>query len=58
VGRVSPLVEARVTKVANLEVFLCGNAAMIRNVREIIRKKGLCPIHAEEYYDDESRRLG
>jgi NAD(P)H-flavin reductase len=60
VGRVSPLVEARVTKIANLEVFLCGNAAMIRNVREIIRKKGLCPIHAEEYFDDgdESRRLG
>jgi NAD(P)H-flavin reductase len=58
VGRVSPLVEALVTNVANLDVFLCGNAAMIRDVREIIRKKGLCPIHTEEYYDDraESRR--
>jgi NAD(P)H-flavin reductase len=52
VGRVSPLVEARVDRVANLEVFLCGNGAMIRDVREILRKKGLCPIHTEEYYDD------
>jgi NAD(P)H-flavin reductase len=52
VGRVSPLVDARITSVDNLEVFLCGNAAMIRDVRDIIRKKGLCPIHTEQYYDD------
>jgi NAD(P)H-flavin reductase len=58
VGRVLPLIEAGVGHVTNLDVFLCGNAAMIRDVREIIRKKGLCPIHTEEYYDDrdESRR--
>jgi len=52
IGRVSPLIESRVVKVTNLDVFLCGNAAMIRDVREIIRNKGLCPIHTEEYYDD------
>ena len=52
IGRVSPLVESRVTSVENLDVFLCGNAAMIRDVRDIIRKKGLCPIHTEQYYDD------
>ena len=58
VGRVSQLVDARVAKVTNLDVFLCGNAAMIRDVRGILRAKGLCPIHTEEYYDDdESRRL-
>lgn len=52
VGRVSPLIEARIDTVADLEVFLCGNAAMIHDVREILRKKGLCPIHTEEYYED------
>jgi NAD(P)H-flavin reductase len=52
VGRVTPLVESRITNVDNLEAFLCGNAAMIRDVREIIRAKGLCPIRTEQYYDD------
>lgn len=52
VGRVSPLIETRVANVRNLDVFLCGNGAMIRDVRDIIRRKGLCPIHTEEYYDD------
>jgi len=52
VGRVSALVEARITDVANLEVFLCGNGAMIRDVRDILRGKGLCPIRVEQYYDE------
>ena len=52
VGRVSPLVERQVTTVDNLDVFLCGNAAMINDVRDIIRRKGLCPIRTEQYYDD------
>jgi NAD(P)H-flavin reductase len=52
VGWVSPLVDAHTTSVANLDVFLCGNAAMIRDVRDIVRNKGLCPIHTEQYYDD------
>jgi len=52
VGRVSPLVESQIPGVSNLEAFLCGNAAMIRDVRDILRKKGLCPIHMEQYYDD------
>ena len=52
VGRVSLLVETRVTSVADLEVFPCGNAAMIHDVRAFIRGKGLCPIRTEEYYDD------
>jgi CDP-4-dehydro-6-deoxyglucose reductase, E3 len=40
--------------VKNLDVFLCGNHAMIRDVTEIIRTKGLCPIYREIYYDDPS----
>jgi CDP-4-dehydro-6-deoxyglucose reductase, E3 len=53
-GRVTGLVDARVTSVKNLDVFLCGNHAMIRDVTEIIRTKGLCPIYREIYYDDAS----
>jgi NAD(P)H-flavin reductase len=51
-GRVSLLVENLISDVSNLDVFLCGNAAMIRDVQGILRKKGLCPIHTEQYYDD------
>jgi len=51
VGRVSPLVETHVASVANLEVFLCGNGGMIQDVRDIVRRKGLCPIRVEQYYD-------
>lgn len=50
-GRVTGLVEARVAGVANLEAFLCGNGGMIRDVRDVLRRKGLCPIRAEQYYD-------
>lgn len=41
---------AAITSVSNLEVYLCGNGAMIRDVRDIIRQKGLCPIYTEQYY--------
>ena len=57
VGRVSPLVEAQVASVANLEVFLCGNGGMIDDVREILRRKGLCPIRVEQYYAEARQRL-
>jgi CDP-4-dehydro-6-deoxyglucose reductase, E3 len=53
-GRVTGLVDARVTSVKNLDVFLCGNHAMIRDVTHIIQAKGLCPIYREIYYDDPS----
>jgi CDP-4-dehydro-6-deoxyglucose reductase len=49
-GYVTPLVDAHVTDVANLEVFLCGNGSMIRDVRDMLRGKGLCPIRVEQYY--------
>jgi len=50
VGRVSPLVTDTVTTASNLEVYLCGNGGMIRDVRDIMRQKGLCPIYTEQYY--------
>jgi NAD(P)H-flavin reductase len=53
-GRVTGMVEEQVTSVKNLDVFLCGNHAMIRDVTQIIRDKGLCPIYREIYYDDPS----
>jgi CDP-4-dehydro-6-deoxyglucose reductase, E3 len=53
-GRVTGLVDARVTSVKNVDVFLCGNHAMIRDVTQIIQAKGLCPIYREIYYDDPS----
>lgn len=53
-GRVTGLVEEHVTSVKNLDVFLCGNHAMIRDVTQIVRAKGLCPIYREIYYDDPS----
>jgi NAD(P)H-flavin reductase len=52
IGRVSLLIEQLISDVSNLDVFLCGNAAMIHDVREILRNRGLCPIHTEQYYDN------
>jgi len=51
-GRVTRLVEERIATVANLDVYLCGNSGMIKNVTEIVRGKGLCPIHREKFYDE------
>lgn len=56
IGWVSALVEQRVPDVDNIDAYLCGNAAMIRDVREILRARGLCPIHTEQYYDDRTAR--
>lgn len=52
IGRVTKLVEERVTTVKNLAVYLCGNSGMIEDVSALINKKGLCPIYREKYYDD------
>lgn len=49
-GYVTARVESHVTNVSNLEVFLCGNGGMIRDVRDILRRRGLCPIRVEQYY--------
>ena len=51
-GRVTRLVEERVSSVKDLAVYLCGNSGMIKDVTAIVRKKGLCPIYREKFYDD------
>jgi NAD(P)H-flavin reductase len=51
-GRVTRLVEERIATVANLDVYLCGNSGMIKDATEIVRRKGLCPIHREKFYDE------
>ena len=52
VGWNTRLVEERVTSVQNLAVYLCGNSGMLKDVTETVRKKGLCPIYREKFYDD------
>lgn len=51
-GRVTHLVEGRITSVNNLAVYLCGNSGMLNDVTAVLQKKGLCPIYREKYYDD------
>ena len=52
IGRVTTLVENKVASVSNVTFYLCGNGGMIRDVTAIVRKKGLCPIRTEQYYDE------
>lgn len=52
VGRVTAVVERRVSSVANLAVYLCGGSGMIKDVTARLNAKGLCPIYREKYYDD------
>ena len=51
-GRVQAVVEERVTSTDGLSVYLCGNGGMITAVTDIIRRRGVCPIHREQYYRD------
>jgi len=52
IGRVTTLVENNISSVSNVTFFLCGNGSMIRDATAIVRKKGLCPIRTEQYYDE------
>jgi NAD(P)H-flavin reductase len=52
-GRVLRLIEGRIASVKNLAVYLCGNSAMIADATSLLKKKGLCPIYREKYYDGE-----
>ena len=51
-GRVQRIVEERVDSTDGLAAYLCGNSGMIKAVSDIIKRKGLCPIHREQYYRD------
>jgi CDP-4-dehydro-6-deoxyglucose reductase len=49
---VTALVDARVSSVGNLAVYLCGGNGMIKDVTARVNAKGLCPIYREKYYDE------
>jgi NAD(P)H-flavin reductase len=49
-GRVTGLVQERLTSVRDLMVYLCGNGEMLKEVTALIQAKGLCPIYREKYY--------
>lgn len=51
-GRVQHVVEREVTTVDDLAVYLCGGSEMIKSVVAMIRARGACPIHREQYYKD------
>lgn len=51
-GRVTLLLEERISAVRNLAVYLCGGSGMIKDVTARINAKGLCPIYREKYYDE------
>lgn len=51
IGRVTKLVEERITSVQNRAVYLCGSGGMIRDVTALLNKIGLCPVYREKYYD-------
>jgi NAD(P)H-flavin reductase len=53
VGHVQQLVEEQIASVADLAVYACGNGAMIASVVSLIKRKGVCPIHREQYYRDD-----
>lgn len=52
-GTVTPLVESRIASVSNLEAYVCGNQAMIKDVTATLNRKGLCPVYREQYYRDD-----
>ncbi|BFU95402.1 MAG: putative FMN reductase [Nitrospira sp.] len=49
-GRVTELVQERVSSARDLAAYLCGNGAMIKDVTALLQAKGLCPIYREKYY--------
>lgn len=51
-GPVTPLVESRIATVSNLDAYVCGNEAMIKDVTAVLNRKGLCPVYREQYYRD------
>jgi NAD(P)H-flavin reductase len=49
-GRVQSAVEAAISRVDDLAVYVCGSHEMIQSVSALIRSIGICPIHREQYY--------
>lgn len=53
-GRVQPWVQSDVDTVDDMAVYICGSSAMIASVTQLIRARGACPIHREQYYKNAS----
>lgn len=53
-GRVQHLVDRHLATVDDLAVYVCGNSGMIASVVALIKARGVCPIHREQYYKDGS----
>ena len=51
-GRVTALIQDRITSVRNLAAYLCGNGGMIREVTTLLQGQGLCPIYREKWYEE------
>lgn len=49
-GRVQIALQDRATTVDGLEVYLCGNGAMIKEVAQLLKDRGPCTIHREQYF--------
>ena len=41
------LVESRIATVSNLEAYVCGNEAMIKDVTAVLNRKGLCAVYRD-----------
>jgi CDP-4-dehydro-6-deoxyglucose reductase, E3 len=50
IGRVQAAVDAATTRLDDLAVYVCGGREMIKSVTALIRPRGVCPIHWEQYY--------
>lgn len=51
-GHVQQWIAEHVTTVDDLAVYVCGGSGMISSVVTLIRARGVCPIHREQYYKD------
>jgi ferredoxin-NADP reductase len=49
-GRVQAVLESQFTAVDGLEVYLCGNGAMIKDIAQLMKARGECTIHREQYF--------
>lgn len=58
VGRVTRLVEQRISSVNSVAFYLCGHGGMIADLTHIIQNKGPCPIHQEKFYDEPGQKTG
>jgi len=50
VGRVQSHIDPHIANVDDLAVYVCGSRAMISSVTGLIRSRGVCPIHLEQYF--------